>query len=803
MTTPSESPTPSSDCTSDSTSISFLAEPVKRCIRALEAAETDTEKFATLFIVPKIISSPECMDRTSKHNLMKGIGYSFLARMLRSKDSPGGSDEDCPKLMYQSLALSILSCFIEESEIMTNPSILFNLPVLLDIINNADDEVYEENLVIITDAYRCLCSIVSTEKGRKSFIGYRGVHYLCEIIVKQTFQWETAQKLLLSILGSGDSTCWSFHHGATDFDSIMSKLCCEFEAVHDETKFELCDTIRIILKSYPRINFDGLVPQWLPSIQKGLRDVLLSKIGNTQRDPAIKLVAAVVEASDFDWVLSDESNTEQERGKFFMILLNLVCIEVIMHLDEKKLEQMIYESDLVVACFYVIEGGVNCLVNEKINFIPESKRTQLYSALKNAFNTIMKFLQDFLSDGDPIITDVKERYFVCAIIRVLAAWLAEETSASRENVYSVLPYILKTASDTFEVQKLEKLRSLPGRGKSNFSNFSEETVLASKNQPVIHPPDTLRFLLPALCHLVTEEPSRQIFLDLKMHDTLYKYASYHWSIFESYKTWLEERAHNESNPKENVDGSEVDSSTSEEPQLLIDHAKYEILNSKYALSTICNILMNLCVLESKFVDSNLMFFHMLKFLMNTLPSLNVNDDSNLVLIGNLSILGLLILQNHRSHRPKESENGIYKFIQSVIRFHWDAFNVEESPNGDELVISLKYSDHWSDLSDSWFLGMQILNFLLNDIQWIAEFVVESGWPQDILQILNKVKRGKMFEGTKSAYEELIVTLLNHPLVGRATLTELKKLDVIGVCQKHSLGELAKFIATIATKKTSK
>ncbi|QQP50652.1 Neurochondrin -like protein, partial [Caligus rogercresseyi] len=52
--------------------------PVKQCIRALEAAETDTEKLATLFIVPKIISSPECMDRTSKHHLMKGIGYSFL-----------------------------------------------------------------------------------------------------------------------------------------------------------------------------------------------------------------------------------------------------------------------------------------------------------------------------------------------------------------------------------------------------------------------------------------------------------------------------------------------------------------------------------------------------------------------------------------------------------------------------------------------------------------------------------------------------------------------------------------------------
>ncbi|QQP50650.1 Neurochondrin -like protein, partial [Caligus rogercresseyi] len=321
-------------------------------------------------------------------------------------------------------------------------------------------------------------------------------------------------------------TCWSYHLGATDFDSIMSKLCAEFGGVQDESKFELCDTIRIILKSYPRINFDGSVPKWLPSIQRGLRDVLLSKIGKMQRDPAIKLVAAVLEASDFDWILCD-GGSEEERGKFFMILLNLVCIEVIMHLDEKKLDQMIQESDLVVACFYVLEGGVNCLVNEKINFIQESKRMQLLR---------------FLSDGDPNISDVKERYFICALIRVLAAWLAEETAASREDVYSILPYVLKTAADTFEVQKLEKLRSLPGRGgKANYSNFSEETVLASKNQPVIHPPDTLRFLLPALCHLVTEDPSRQIFLDLKMHDTLYIYASYHWSILESYKQWLEEQ----------------------------------------------------------------------------------------------------------------------------------------------------------------------------------------------------------------------------------------------------------------------
>ena len=63
--------------------------------------------------------------------------------MLRSKDTPDG----CPRLMYQSVALSVLSCFAGEEEIMTNASVLFNLPVLLDIITDADNPIYEENLV--------------------------------------------------------------------------------------------------------------------------------------------------------------------------------------------------------------------------------------------------------------------------------------------------------------------------------------------------------------------------------------------------------------------------------------------------------------------------------------------------------------------------------------------------------------------------------------------------------------------------------------------------------------------------------
>ena len=55
-----------------------------------------------------------------------------LASLFRSRDGGGGGGEggeECPRLMYQSVALSVLSCFTADFEIMTDASVLFNIPV--------------------------------------------------------------------------------------------------------------------------------------------------------------------------------------------------------------------------------------------------------------------------------------------------------------------------------------------------------------------------------------------------------------------------------------------------------------------------------------------------------------------------------------------------------------------------------------------------------------------------------------------------------------------------------------------------
>jgi hypothetical protein len=53
--------------------------------------------------------------------------------------------------------------------------------------------------------------------------------------------------------------------------------------------------IRTILRSFPKSNFDE--ESWLPMLQRGLHDILFSKISKRQRDPAMQLVAAVIEVS--------------------------------------------------------------------------------------------------------------------------------------------------------------------------------------------------------------------------------------------------------------------------------------------------------------------------------------------------------------------------------------------------------------------------------------------------------------------------------------------------------------------------
>ena len=85
----------------------------------------------------------------------------------------------------------------------------------------------------------------------------------------------------------------------------------------------------------------------------------------------------------------------------------------------------------------------------------------------------------------------------------------------------------------------------------------------------------------------------------------------------------------------------------------------------------------------------------------------------MVLYGNFSVLGLLVVKHH-SRRPKSTDFSVYKFIQAVIRFLWDAHNTDDPEEG-EFSVSNSYLPYWNDLIDLWYLGMQVLCSLLKQV----------------------------------------------------------------------------------------
>lgn len=112
-------------------------------------------------------------------------------------------------------------------------------------------------------------------------------------------------------------------------------------------------------------------------------------------------------------------------------------------------------------------------------------------------------------------------------------------------------------------------------------------------------------------------------------------------------------------------------------------------------------------------------------------------------------------------------------------------------------VSKAYAGHWNDLVDLWFLGMQVLSSVLREVPWIVDFILESGWSQEIVRTLGKVRKNGVDSSTKSAFEDLLCSLVRN---SKDVNEELRKNGVIAVCQTHQLKELATLISSAGINK---
>jgi len=237
--------------------------------------------------------------------------------MLRSQEAPPG----CPPRFYQSVALSVLACFVDDEDIITDASILFNIPEILNIIENSDSEDYEDDIMLISDAYKVMTGIVATEAGREAFIASRRIHVLCSLNVRQSFQDEDALELLLDMLAYEGGKCWLYHSGSEDLNRLLLKISTDFTLLEDNTDIDISDIISNIIGSFPKTEFDKS---------------LLDRKASEESDPKMQLVASVIELSE----------VPDKEEKLVLPIFYFDSLEVVAHLAQHSLQEILDASKL-------------------------------------------------------------------------------------------------------------------------------------------------------------------------------------------------------------------------------------------------------------------------------------------------------------------------------------------------------------------------------------------------------------------------------------------------------------------------
>ncbi|XP_017883573.1 neurochondrin homolog [Ceratina calcarata] len=730
---------------------------VKKCVAILKSAESDSEKFAALFMVTKLVNAKDCTP-VDKRMLFEATGTKFLKKLLCSKDNA----VDCPPQVYKSVALSILSAFCGEPELASHPDMITHVPALLEIVSEGDEDADSDMLITVSEAYTCLKHIADYPPGKEALIQQNAISKMCEIYSEKSFQTDQALNILVTL---ANPEAWDATDAAP-FHAIMNKIALDFETDHTERKFNLCVILEALLLSCRKkiISETAKDESWLSSIHKGLSDILGSKIGKNQRDSALALASTMISLLGPEWALSNK-----EKPKvFFLLLIHLASIEVRMQLEGKQLKAVVANTNLITACFTILEVCVGYITSDQID-LDQKEKQSLYTALKGAFGAVLGLLTAVSKMKE--VKDPRERMFICATVRVLAAWLAQETTAMRSQVCAVLPYILTVANDTFYAHRNRKLAE---KAKANAKAKGDEGMTSGEvTYDPVSEVDLLRLLLPALCHLTVEEEARKILLQHKQEEVLFECLSYHWTIVH-YKKPPVPKAERLKAIKEQGKEEEVDLEA--------------IKDSRQAMVYLCNVLMNITVLEAKLVEKSSTFISLLKFIFNNLPELKQIPE-NLVLHGHFAVLGLLLLKQQAMH-VKKNDFSICRYIQATIRFLWDAYIIDESNDPTELVVAISYKERWTELMELWFLGMQTMAAVLKVIPWLSQFTLESGWAEEIIETLKKVKIGSLEPHVKSAFEDLLCHLVQ---ADENVAPVLKKRGALTVCRNHRMMELGKYL----------
>ncbi|XP_010156479.1 PREDICTED: neurochondrin [Eurypyga helias] len=660
---------------------------LRRCLGVLRDARNDSEQFAALLLVTRAVKAGE-VDAKTRRQIFDAIGFTFPNRLLISRKPPAG----CPDHTFRALGLTLLACFCTDPELAGHSQILNKIPTFNDILVSPCDP---DSTSMIDDAYQCLSAVLATARGPRELVTKGTVSALCQVYVNCSYGSDRALTLLLGLLAIAEAKCWQ--RDAPHLLAVLSKLSEDFLKAEDMTKFELCEVLPRFIPLSPPLTQDSQGSECLHRLYEGLANILGSKLSQSQRDPALKLAACLVQACGSEWIPAGSAGS-----KFLALLVNLACVEVRLTLEEPNPFELEGKKEVVTACYVLIELGIQECLREEKPLLEEMQKIQLMRIMEEAFGAVIFYLRQVKQEElqDP---------FIFASVRILGAWMAEETSSLKQEICELLPFLVHYAK----------------------KHFKEGSPAASLPQPELVstegsglPEDALRFLLPGFCHLTAEDRPRDILISEGAPALLCEYFLRQWEVLTS------------------------------EPGSLPP-----LTSTEMSLQTACGIFLNLVVTAPDLIRQDKTFSSLMDMLLKSLPLLLPQKD-HLALAANIATLGLMMARILASSAVLQGTQSAREFFGAAIRFLSQAHTAQADPGSHCLAVTVSpaYTSAWADVRELWFLGMQAFAGCVPLFPWLPQAVLQARWLEDLSELLTRVAPASVDFELVAAFQGVLVEL---------------------------------------------
>ncbi|KFP31912.1 Neurochondrin, partial [Colius striatus] len=637
--------------------------------------------------VTKAVRAGE-VDAKTRRQIFDAIGFTFPNRLLTSRQPPDG----CPQHTFQALSLTLLACFCTDPELAGHSQVLNKIPTFNDILLSPCSP---DSTSMVDDVYQCLSAVLATSRGPRELVTKGTVSALCQAYINGNYGSDRALKLLLGLLAVAEVKCWQ--REASHLLAVLSKLSSDFVKTEDITKFELCEILPHFIPLSPPLTQDLQGCECLHRLYKGLSDILGSKLSQSQRDPALKLAACLVQACGSEWISAGKAGS-----KFLALLVNLACVEVRLTLEEPDPLEVEGKKEVVTACYVLIEMGIQECLREEKPLLEEVQKVQLMRIMEEAFGAVIFYLRQVKQEDlqDP---------FIFASVRILGAWMAEETSCLKQEICELLPFLLHYAKKLFK------------EGSSAVSLPQPELV---SSQGSALPQDALRFLLPGFCHLTAEDRPRDILISEGAPALLCEYFLHQWKVLIS------------------------------KPQSLT-----LLTSTEMSLQTMCGIFLNLAVTAPELIRQDKSFSSLMDTLLKYLPLLLPQKDQ-LVLAANICTLGLMMARILAGSAVLQETHSAKEFFRAAILFLSQAHTAHAEPgsHSSAMAVAPAYTSAWADIRELWFLGMQALAACVPLLPWLPQAVLQARWLEALSHLLTSVAPASVDLELVAAFQGVLVEL---------------------------------------------